>query len=315
MARVTPKERQQARLQDADTANVVRIGMGTARRIGLAMQVDVIRAFRAGRDPLAALSAQFAEMAILLTNGGVVSHLRGMSREISSLSQGIRAATKNPYSRSIRFLKDRLDLTDAGLAELSTVHNAYALQVLEATQVAVEKQVQKALVTIQTEGLHVRQGVQQLGKAFADAGIAPRNSFTLEAIFRTQTQLAYSAGKWEIDQDPAIQEILWGYKYVTVGDARVRPEHRGLEGMTAPKDDPIWKTMFPPNGFACRCQVISIFEERRVVYPPATIQVDGREFTPGADAGFRFNPGTVLRGRSSGVVVEDLVPAGSPILN
>lgn len=315
MALVTPNERKQARLQDADTANVVRIGMGSARRIGLAMQTDVIRAFRAGRDPLAVLGARFADMAALLTDGGVVSHLRGMSREISLLKFGIRAATKNPYSRSIRFLKDRLDLTDAGIAELSTAHNVYALQVLEATQAAVEKHVQKTLVKIQTEGLHVRQGIQQLGKAFADAGISPRNSFTLEAVFRTQTQLAYSAGKWEIDQDPAIQEILWGYKYVTVGDSRVRPEHRGLEGMTAPKNDPIWKTMFPPNGFACRCQVISIFEARKVVYPPATIQVDGREFTPGADAGFRFNPGTVLRGRSSGVVVEDLFPEGSTLLN
>ena len=315
MARVTPNERKQARLQDADTANVVRLGMGTARSIGLAMQTDVIRAFRAGRDPLAVLDARFEDMAVLLTNGGVASHLRGMSREIGLLRQGIRAAARNPYSRSIRFLKDRLDLTEEGLAELSTAHNVRALQVLETAQVAVEKQIQTALVTIQTEGLHVRQGVQQIGRAFADAGISPRNSFTLEAIFRTQIQLAYSAGKWEIDQDPAVQEILWGYKYVTVGDARVRPEHRGLEGMTAPKNDPIWNTLFPPNGFACRCQVISIFEERKVVYPPATIQVDGREFTPGADAGFRFNPGTVLRGRSSGVVVEDLVPAGSPLLN
>lgn len=74
MSRVTPTERKQARAQDADTANVVRLGMGSARRIGLAMQTDVIRAFKAGREPLVVLDARFEEMALLLTDACVVDN-------------------------------------------------------------------------------------------------------------------------------------------------------------------------------------------------------------------------------------------------
>ncbi len=46
----------------------------------------------------------------------------------------------------------------------------------------------------------------------------------------------------------------WEYK--TVGDDRVRPEHRGLEGIILPANDPLWKQIFPPNGWKCRCYVV-----------------------------------------------------------
>jgi SPP1 gp7 family putative phage head morphogenesis protein len=143
--------------------------------------------------------------------------------------------------------------------------------------------------------MHVNAGVNELRKALALEGLTPDNSFTLEAIFRTQTQVAYSAGRWNADQDPAVQEILWGYKYVTVGDDRVRPEHVGLDGATFPKDDAFWNTHFPPCGWGCRCQAIPIYEEAEVVRPPAEIEVDGKMVRPGADPGFRFNPGKVFQ--------------------
>jgi len=42
-------------------------------------------------------------------------------------------------------------------------------------------------------------------------------------------------------------------RYRTQGDDRVRDEHRDLEGITKPQDDPFWNTYFPPNGWKCRC--------------------------------------------------------------
>ena len=47
-------------------------------------------------------------------------------------------------------------------------------------------------------------------------------------------------------------------KYQTVGDDNVRNDHRILDGIVKPVDDPFWKTYYPPNGWGCRCDVIQV---------------------------------------------------------
>lgn len=44
-------------------------------------------------------------------------------------------------------------------------------------------------------------------------------------------------------------------KIVTVNDSRIRPEHKALDGIIKPFDDPFWKTHIPPFDWGCRCDV------------------------------------------------------------
>ena len=46
------------------------------------------------------------------------------------------------------------------------------------------------------------------------------------------------------------------WEYRTVGDDRVRPSHRQLEGIVLPYNDARWKKIFPPNDWRCRCRVV-----------------------------------------------------------
>lgn len=46
------------------------------------------------------------------------------------------------------------------------------------------------------------------------------------------------------------------WEYRTVGDDRVRPSHRQLEGVVLPYNDARWKKIFPPNDWRCRCRVV-----------------------------------------------------------
>ena len=46
------------------------------------------------------------------------------------------------------------------------------------------------------------------------------------------------------------------WEYRTVGDDRVRPSHRRLEGVVLPYNDARWKKIFPPNDWRCRCRVV-----------------------------------------------------------
>lgn len=48
------------------------------------------------------------------------------------------------------------------------------------------------------------------------------------------------------------------WKYVTIGDDRVRPEHRKLHDLILPANDPRWKKLYPPNGWGCRCYIVPL---------------------------------------------------------
>ena len=107
--------------------------------------------------------------------------------------------------------------------------------------------------------------------------------------------VAYSGAKVREEQDPVIQEILWGYKYVTVGDDRVRPAHWAMEGTTLPKEDSFWDTNTPPNGWNCRCTAIPLFEEEEIVNPPSETEDDQGNLIPvRPDEGWSFNPGRAV---------------------
>ena len=44
-------------------------------------------------------------------------------------------------------------------------------------------------------------------------------------------------------------------EYMTARDERVRENHRTLDGIVLPADDPFWDQYLPPNGWRCRCFV------------------------------------------------------------
>lgn len=90
-----------------------------------------------------------------------------------------------------------------------------------------------------------KKAVEKLGLQF--------NKNWLQAEYQTARQAAGHARHWvEFQKD---KDIFPRLKYVTVGDARVRDDHRKLDGIVKPIDDPFWDKFYPPNGWRCRCYV------------------------------------------------------------
>jgi SPP1 gp7 family putative phage head morphogenesis protein len=108
------------------------------------------------------------------------------------------------------------------------------------------------------------------------AGVEELNAFTLDTAFQTAMQKAYSLGRYEQMVEPAVKKLLPYWQYWTVGDDRVRPEHRVLHRFTARADDPVWMKIYPPNGFNCRCSVIPLLPESA----PKTADTPGMERLP-----------------------------------
>lgn len=91
----------------------------------------------------------------------------------------------------------------------------------------------------------------------------------LQTEYVTANRSGAMAEKWEKIQSQ--KQLYPNLTYKTVKDKRVRDEHKDLQDVTKPVDDPFWDKWYPPNGWHCRCYVT---------------QTDG-EVTPGE---FKGNP-------------------------
>ena len=92
-----------------------------------------------------------------------------------------------------------------------------------------------------------------LKKAIADQGeIFNRQYLATEHQFTVQS--AIMAQKWETLDSEYLE-------FNTVGDTRVRPEHKIFDKFTAPKSDKIWKRLYTPLSWGCRCTVIPGIEK------------------------------------------------------
>lgn len=78
---------------------------------------------------------------------------------------------------------------------------------------------------------------------------------------------AQSVEKWK--QIEADQDLYPNLMYKTIGDARVREEHRSWDGLILPVGHSFWKSHMPPNDWGCRCYV------KQTVETPTPLTTDG----------------------------------------
>jgi SPP1 gp7 family putative phage head morphogenesis protein len=241
------------------------------------VRAETVQAFRNGTRPKVEgliKTVLFPEV----RDAMIASHLAGVRRS-QLMTKSLRLSG---YDSMIEKLAK---LQGADLHHLQAIYGTEASQVVNNLAATVSSRMTVAVDQLLEEGAHFTEGIKALNEQFAAAGITGRQGHQLETMFRTQTQMAFGAGRYKADQDPVIQEILWGYEYSATMDDRTRPEHEDINRTRLPKDDPFWDMWWPPNGWNCRCQLIPIFQEERIIRPPEGML---------PDAAFQFNPGKTL---------------------
>ena len=198
------------------------------------------------------------------------------------------------YERAIKLFPELLGLSENEILAILARYTSDSEIVIAKLLLGVDRQVNEAVAKAVAEGLHGKAGIQYVRERIINSGISIK-PYLIETLLRTQMQLAFSAGSKSVDETPAIREILWGYKYVTAHDDRVRPNHLAMDGVKLPKDDAFWSTNFPPNGYNCRCIAIKIFDRPRNVIHPYDKVIDGVKIKPQSDEGFDFDPSVIFR--------------------
>lgn len=116
---------------------------------------------------------------------------------------------------------------------------------------------------------------------FFDSYFFTQNDVWFQAEMQMITANAQMAERWEqMEQLTTVPNL----KYITAGDANVRPEHVSLDGIIRPLADPFWDTYYPPNGYGCRCDVAQVEDE-------PTALPDKLSEKAGVPTSFRFNAG------------------------
>jgi SPP1 gp7 family putative phage head morphogenesis protein len=274
---------------DRERRRIEMLAITGSTTIGLRLRRRALTAFRKGHDVSHVIRSELEEMLLLLTDSMTMAHMLGAVRSVR-VAEDHRRKIRREFRRAhsavaeaFDVLRLRAGLDAAGIEALQAAHGEIASGAISGMGRAVDKAVEQAVAT------SIRQ-------TFDGMGLQAPKPYRLEALYRTQLQTAYSAGRMQANRDPATQDILWGYEYSAVGDDRTRPNHAALDGTRLPKDSPRWDTITPPNGFNCRCVLIEIFNDDAELasdHEPEPLEIDGQTIPGAPDQGFDFNPGDI----------------------
>gem|GEM_PF-434506 len=129
------------------------------------------------------------------------------------------------------------------------------------------------------------------------AGVAWRT----RVIYQTNMATSYAAGRWAQLNDPELASLRPYWRYVHSDlVSHPRPQHKAWNGLVLHKDDPFWRSHYPPNGWGCRCTVkaasraeIAAAQAKGLDTAPEGWDqpVDATGAPPGIDKGWGHAPG------------------------
>ncbi|PKT77960.1 phage minor head protein [Helicobacter winghamensis] len=84
------------------------------------------------------------------------------------------------------------------------------------------------------------------------------NPQRLKTIYTTNMQSAYAKARAK-QLSTYSYKTYWVYKCALLEDSR--SEHKKMHNCAIHRDDPFWRTSFPPNDYNCKCKVIAVSEK------------------------------------------------------
>lgn len=165
-----------------------------------------------------------------------------------------------PNTRAISFLRNKLRIpTERWDDFLGDIH-AKGFAIAGAIKIDLLKDFHDAL----NEAIENGEGISAFRRQFDD--IVKKHGWSYKGDRGWRTRVIYDnnlrsakmAGRWSQMQETKDRRPY--LQYLTVGDDRVRAQHRVWDRMILPIDDVFWNTAYPPNDYGCRCTVRSLSE-------------------------------------------------------
>ncbi len=185
--------------------------------------------------------------------------------------------------KAIKYLKNKIPVDEKTWKKLSDDAKASAFYIKNTSKLVLINSIKEKLL----EAIEKGKTYSEFKKEVEDIFNVLNKNFNedyIRTMFYTNIYSVINAERYKTLMQDEYTEWL---TYYTANDDRVRENHRLLHGFTARKDDPVWDSIFPPNGFNCRCIV------RRSEKPgefPAKAPAE-------PDKGFSYNPAKANRSK------------------
>lgn len=215
-----------------------------------------------------------------------------------------------PMAEAQQFWQDKLPLSPGQFSRLADEAKTWAFAVSGIAKGDELTTVFQAMHKAIDRGTTLNDFKRDCAAIFEKRGWVGKRAWRIDNIFRTNIQTAYSVGRYRQMMEVADSRPYW--QYSAINDSRTRPTHAALNGKVFPFDHPFWRTWYPPNGFRCRCGVVTLSQSEmerdkltaetndptgRLIEPidPKTgYKMPARLLMP--DPGFATNPGNTVWG-------------------
>lgn len=202
------------------------------------------------------------------------------------------------FKAAVEFLKKKKSVSKEEFLKMDEASRAKAFMVSGYTKAEVLDSFLQALTEAVELGTTKEEFQKKMNTFLEENGYEGVNPFKADVIFQTNLQTAYNAGHYKSMTDDTAVKRRPFWQYRTAADGNVREEHAQMHGKVYRADDPIWDVWYPPNGFRCRCSVVSLSErqvkERGLTVetkPPRKVdQETGEILESRPDKGFATNP-------------------------
>jgi SPP1 gp7 family putative phage head morphogenesis protein len=268
--------RQRARKQAALLTQIERLGDRVTAALVKNAQKKAIAALRShGRVQFspAERNRMTSELADLMLLGFV----RRYRQEKNALGIELNLS----FSREVAKIAKGFDL------DLDGIWDSFAANArprVDTSVASIEERINKAIGEVTARQQPKSIATNELRRRLDDMGLSARRPTVIETLVRTHAQISFNSAQFQLERnDP--EQLITGYQYTAIIDDRTRPEHEEMDGVVFAKDDPELNKWWPPNGWNCRCQMVSLTDPVESSKLPRGVEPDD---------GFDFGPADIL---------------------
>lgn len=157
-----------------------------------------------------------------------------------------------PFREQIAFFRRKLNLPTQGWTDIWESEHDYAFVVAGANRDALVADLRAAVEKAIDGGASLEEFRRDFDRIVATHGWDYRGgrNWRSRVIYETNLATSHAAGRWEQLQAAP----FWQYEHAD-WVTHPRELHLAWDGLVLERDNPWWRTHFPPNGWGCQCSV------------------------------------------------------------